>query len=119
MANINKTFATVLGAVLLLVGILGFFQQPEVLGIFGVNNLHNWVHVLSGALGLVAGLTMAGKYARSFNIGFGAVYALVAVLGLLGILVPELLNADMADNWLHVAIAVASLGVGFFADKRD
>jgi hypothetical protein len=110
MANINKTFATVLGAVLLLVGIIGFFNNP-VLGIFTVNSLHNWIHVLSGALGLVAGLTMNGRYAKTFNIGFGAIYGLVALLGLL--------EANAADDWLHVAIAAASLGVGFFADKRD
>jgi hypothetical protein len=114
MVNIQKTFATVLGAVLLVVGLIGFFNDP-VLGIFNVNALHNWVHVLAGIVGLVAGLMMNGQYARTYNIGFGAIYGLVAILGFIGL--AGFLDVNMADNWLHVLIAVAALGVGFGAER--
>jgi hypothetical protein len=112
MANTQKTFATVLGAVLLLVGIIGFFSNP-VLGIFDVNALHNWVHVLSGAVLLWAGLAAGGANARMTLIVFGIVYGLVTILGFLGM--AEFLNVDMADNWLHLAITVGALGVAFGA----
>jgi hypothetical protein len=113
MANVQKTFAIVLGAVLLLVGIIGFFMDP-VIGIFHVNALHNWIHVLSGVVLLIGGLAANGQYAKTINIVFGVVYGLVAILGFAGILVPTLLEAQMSDNVLHIVIALVSLGVGLF-----
>jgi hypothetical protein len=106
-------FAAVLGAILLLVGIIGFVSEP-VLGLFTVSGLHNVVHLLSGAIGLWAGVWGGVAAAQMFNRIFGVVYALVAVLGLLGVgFLITLLDLNAADNWLHVLIAVASLGVGF------
>jgi hypothetical protein len=115
MASVNKTFATVLGAVLLLIGILGFFNNP-VLGIFDVNGLHNWIHVLSGIVLLVVAFAADGKYARNGNMIFGIVYGLVTILGFLGL--ADWLAVDMADNILHLVITVAALGVAFGADKN-
>ncbi len=107
-------FATTLGAVLLLVGVIGLFTDGMLLGLFGVNGLHNAVHLLSGAIGLWAGVWGGTSASRMFNRIFGVIYGLVAVLGLLGVgVVMSLLNLNAADNWLHVLIAAASLVVGF------
>ena len=101
---------------MLLVGVIGFFT-PTVL-LFDVNTTHNIVHVVSGILGLLAGLTVGGSYAKAFNIVFGIVYGLVALLGLLSVTaVVDLLVLNAADNFLHLVIAVACLGVGFGAHE--
>lgn len=115
MASVNKTFATVLGIVLLLVGIIGFFNDPA-LGIFSVNALHNWIHVLSGAVLLIAAFAADGMHARNANIAFGVVYGLVTILGFLGL--AGWLEVNTADNILHLVITVAALGVAFGADKK-
>jgi hypothetical protein len=115
-----KTAALVFGVVLVLIGILGFVpgvtNDEMLLGIFHVNAAHNAVHLLSGAVALWGGLTSVSN-ARLFFRVFGVVYALVAVLGfvtgdgpILG-----LISNNTADTWLHVAIALVSLWLGFGA----
>lgn len=110
--GLQTTFAAILGAVLLLVGIIGFVQDP-VLGLFEVNALHNVVHLLSGAIGVWAGVWGGIAASRWFNRIFGIVYALVAILGFTGVVAP-LLDLNSADNWLHVLLAVVPIGVGFW-----
>ena len=115
--SMQKNLATGLGAVLTLVGVAGFFVEGSLLG-FAVNTLHSLVHILSGLLGLFAGLTGDGAYAKTYNVAFGVVYLLVAVLGLLGVgFVVNLLNLNAWDNYLHLLIAVACLGIGFGASE--
>lgn len=83
---------------------------------FQVNGVHNWVHILSGVLALLAGLTAAGSYAATYNKTFGLVYLLVGILGLLGVtFVVDLLMLNSADNWLHIVIGVVTTWVGFKA----
>src|SRR5215212_2751601 len=77
-----KIYSLVFGATLLLVGIIGFFVdagfdagsnvQGDKLIFFEVNGWHNLVHIASGALGLALAGSRAG--ARTFALGFGAVY---------------------------------------------
>ena len=114
-----KTMATIFGIVFLLIGILGFVPgitpEEHLLGIFHVNAAHNIVHVASGIAALIAG-AISVRAARNYFRIFGVIYALVAALGfltggeqpLLGILAN-----NPADNWLHLVIAVISLGLGF------
>ncbi len=121
--SIAKPFAQVLGAVLLLVGILGFVPAlapgGKLLGIFAVDAIHNVIHLLSGVVGLIAGSAAAGRYARAYAGIFGAVYALVTVVGFVqGTTVLGLISVNLADNLLHTAIALASLAVFFAAAGR-
>jgi hypothetical protein len=118
-----KTAAIVLGLVLLVVGVLGFVPSaaPEqmLFGIFHVNTAHSIVHLLSGAVGLLCGFGSTAA-ARAFFRTFGAVYGLVAVLGLVqgdGYLL-GLVSNNMPDVWLHFAIAVTSLLLGFAPSRR-
>jgi hypothetical protein len=104
----------VLGIVFILVGILGFVPNPIVspTGLFVVNTAHNLVHLVSGAV------ILAGVYSFGAGLGLkiiGVVYALVAILGL-AMDTDMLLGAiavNMADDWLHVVLAVAILVAGF------
>jgi hypothetical protein len=121
-----QLYALVFGAVLLLVGILGFFlsasfatgdavaQEKSTLILFDINGYHNVIHLASGAVGLAMAATPAS--ARLFALGFGVVYGLVTVLGfvltndmevLLGII-----PINMADNFLHLAISALGIAAG-------
>ena len=111
----QKLVAQVVGAVLTVVGIAGFFTGGSLLG-FGVNTLHNVVHLASGIAGLALGFSNGGKNAHYFNKIFGSVYLLVAVLGFVASdLMASLLMVNMADNLLHLVIGVVVAGVGFAA----
>ena len=125
--NVQKASLAV-GAVFLLVGILGFvpgitanFDQLHfaghhsealLLGLFQVSALHNIVHLLFGA----AGIAMAGSAAQSRNyllVG-GAIYL---VLWLYGLLIghetaANFVPVNTADNWLHFVLGAAMIGLG-------
>lgn len=110
----QKQFATWLGVILLVVGLWGLFNGSMMW--FQVNSTHNWVHIISGILGLLAGLTAAGAYAGTFNKVFGVVYLLVAILGFIGVgAIVNLLMLNTADNWLHLVIGLVTTWVGFKA----
>jgi hypothetical protein len=109
----QRTAALIFGAVFLLVGIIGFFNQP-VLGLFEVNSLHNWVHVLSGAVLLFGGLYHSGMHSQAFNKTFGIVYLLVGIVGFFGVL--EFLNVNTADNWLHIVLGAVIAATGYMMD---
>ena len=100
--------------VLLIVGGLGFYSDP-LFGIFEVDALHNIVHLLTGVLGLLAvSMDWEGMFAKVF----GVVYALVAVFGfwmggMLG------MQMNMADNLLHLVLALVFLCLGFWCAKEE
>ncbi len=117
MNSLVKTLTWILGIVLLVVGILGFVMPSPLLGLFEVDTIHNAVHILSGIVALIA-VSSGESYARLFLIVFGIVYALVAIVGFaMGGDILGLFHANTADNYLHSAIAVVCLGVGFGGKK--
>jgi hypothetical protein len=119
----TKTLALLFGAVFVLVGILGFIPavapNEHLLGVFHVNAAHNAVHLLSGIVALICGLAGERAAILFFRI-FGIVYGLVAILGLVGGDQPILgiISNNMADVWLHIAIAAVSLLIGFGVRRR-
>lgn len=114
-----KTFAIVFGIALVLVGILGFVPSVtpngHLLGLFHVNALHNLIHLLSGFAALWCGFSSRYHSRLYFQI-FGVIYALVAVLGFFYGYEPifGIIANNIADAWLHVAIAAGALFLGFF-----
>ena len=115
-----QMWAMAFGVVYLLVGIVGFavtgFENfadntNDKLIIFELNPLHNIVHLLLGVVWL--GAARAHNTAKSVNLAFGVVLALVTVLGFAGAL--EWLSIDGAsdpDNFLHLVTAAGSLYFG-------
>src|SRR5947207_14733413 len=81
-----KSMAVLFGVVFLLVGILGFVpavtKDQMLLGIFHVNTGHNAVHLLSGVVALLCGMSGAGASRLYFRI-FGLVYGAVALLAVM------------------------------------
>lgn len=119
----TKTLGLVFGVVFLAVGVLGFVPaltpSGKLLGIFEVETMHNIVHILSGLLAL--GLSsMGGSYAKKYLVGFGSVYGLVAVVGLIqGTTVLGLFDVNAADNVLHIVLALALVGGGLLLPTGD
>jgi hypothetical protein len=123
-----QSAALVVGAVFLLVGILGFIPGVTadigqlsfaghgsgalLLGLFAVSVLHNIVHAAFGVAGLLLARTAAG--ARNFLIYGGVVYA---VLWIYGLVIDQdsaanFVPINTADNWLHLVLAIGMVALG-------
>ena len=132
--DLLRTAAAVVGAVFLLVGVLGFVpgitssysdltfaghnSQAKLLGIFQVSILHNLVHVLFGVAGLA--LSRSRDTARSFLVGGGAIYL---VLWLYGLVVGQNSSANFvpvntADDWLHFVLGAGMIALGLALSRR-
>lgn len=116
-----RAYSVVVGAVLVVAGIVGFFYNAEftsdegvhdaVFGILDVNGWHNVVHIATGALGLVA--FAAGAYAaRAYAGVLGLVYGAVAVWGFIlgdGESILSIVPVNTEDNVLHLALGAVGL----------
>lgn len=127
--------AAAVGAVFLLVGILGFVpgittdyssmqfagHEPgaKLLGIFEVSILHNIVHLLFEVAGLAMAKTWSG--ARTYLIGGGAIYLVLWIYGLVidRDSAANFVPVNNADNWLHFVLGVAMVALGVMLSKRD
>lgn len=130
-----QRLAGAVGVVFLLVGILGFVpgittdystmefagheSDAKLLGVFEVSILHNIVHLLFGAAGLVLARTWGS--ARTYLIAGGAIYL---VLWIYGLLVDHESAANFvpvndADNWLHFVLGLCMIALGVLLAKRD
>jgi hypothetical protein len=106
-----KNLYYALGAVLLVVGLMGFAQNP-ILGLFEVNTLHNVIHLATGLALLAAAMKGDAAIAMCSKI-LGVVYAIVAVLGFATGNIFGLMDVNMPDNGLHLLLALVFLYVGF------
>jgi hypothetical protein len=132
--NVQKATAIV-GAVFLVVGILGFIpgvttdygtmtfdghSDAMLLGVFQVSILHNIVHLLFG----VAGLAMARTFgaAKAYLVWGGAIYL---VLWIYGLIVHDqeaganFVPLNSADNWLHLVLGAGMVALGVVLGKRQ
>lgn len=113
-----RLYATLVGTVLVMAGIVGFFYASsfgspghvgDMFGIFAVNGWHNIVHIVTGATGLL----VAGHAARRYALWLGVAYIAVAIWGFVlgtGHSIIGLVPVDTGDNFLHLALGL--LGVG-------
>lgn len=122
LSNAQVAVAVLFGAVLALIGIVAPVvegQSGTFLG-FGRNYLHDAIHIFSGVAGLAAGFYAGGRFAREYNITLGVVYALVTVLGFVFFeFFADLIALNTADNFLHLALALVFLAVGFGLGAGD
>jgi hypothetical protein len=117
-----QTACKVLGVAFLLAGLVGFVQ-PHFLG-FHFTMIHNVVHLATAAVALYLGFAGTLTNARTFCLVFGAVYALLGVLGFVapGLVATILGHPDpltssdlMPDNLFHIAAGGAFLVAGMKA----
>jgi hypothetical protein len=129
LGTMLQKVAAAVGAVFLLVGILGFIpgitsnlgditfasddSQAMLVGVFQVSVFHNLVHVAFG----IAGLLMARTFgaARAFLVGGGIIYLVLWIYGLLTVNNTSGANfvpMNAADNWLHLVLGIGMIALG-------
>jgi hypothetical protein len=129
--TVARSAATVVGAVFLLVGVLGFIpgittnydsmtfaghmSDAKLLGIFQVSVLHNIVHLLFGVVGLA--LARRASSATAYLFGGGVIYLVLWIYGL-AVSKPSDANfvpLNTADDWLHLVLGVGMIGLGILS----
>jgi hypothetical protein len=117
-ASPARLYATLVGGVLVIAGIIGFFYSAsfgspgnvdDVFGVLAVNAWHNIFHIITGAIGLL----VAGYAARQYALWLGLVYLVVAIWGFIigsGDSILGFIPVNTEDNFLHLILGI--LGVG-------
>lgn len=112
-----RLYASLGGAALLIAGIVGFFysasfgspgEVDEALGAFTVNGWDNVLHILTGAIGLIA----ADYASRRYAFWIGAFYFVFAFWGFAvgsGEAVLGFLPVNTGDNLFHLALGVLGI----------
>ena len=122
------------GAILMLVGILGFIpgittgygelaflgpdSQAMFLGLFQVSMLLNIVQLVIGAVGLTMARTWTG--ARSFLLWFGVLYVVFGIYGFAVVTASpaNILAFNMADNWAHAILGLAMMACSWLFTRN-
>jgi hypothetical protein len=129
-----KLYTTLVGGVLLLVGLLGFLPAVNttndhgslLLGFIQINPAQSVIHILTGIVALGALASARAYYLKAYVQVFGVVYALVALWGIAALgsldvnaahdsVLFGLIHVNFYTEMVHVLIAVFGLYVGFMA----
>lgn len=131
----DQLAAATVGAAFLIVGVAGFIPgitthfdnlqfaghegNTKLLGIFAVSVLHNLVHLTFGVAGQLLARTAVA--ADAYLIGGGAIYLLVSLYGMSTDQgsSANFLPVNTADNWLHLVLGVAMIGLGLFTRSHS
>jgi hypothetical protein len=114
----------IFGVAFVLVGLLGYVPNPLIgpTGLFMTNGPHNMTHLLIGVILLIAS-RQSEHAAYLSNVTFGALYGLLALMGFASIgghghtNLLGMVHINGADNWLHVFLALAMIGVAMAAHR--
>jgi len=121
-----RLYATVAGAVLTILGIIGFFYSSSfgspgtvdaVFGILDVNGWENIVHLITGLLGLAA----AGYAARTYALAVGLFYLVIAIWGFIiggGDAILGIVPVNAEENVLHLILGLVGLAAGAASPAR-
>lgn len=113
-----KTLTSIFGVIFALVGLLGFVSNPLVGAgaVFETDMMHNLVHLVTGLI-LLAVAFLASRSAALVLKVVGAVYLVLGVVGFYasGGYLLGLIASNGADNWLHLALGIVLLAVGFLS----
>ena len=126
----GNTICTLLGVVLLAVGLLGFVM-PALLGAH-LSPAHSVIHLATGAIATYLGLKGTGSAVRMFSLIFGAVYLLLGIAGFVAggagmpsagmpgpedlrllKVIPGVLELGTVDHVIHIVLGAAFLLAGF------
>ncbi len=125
-ASPARLYATLVGGVLVVAGIIGFFYTSsfgspgnvdDVFGLLDVNGWHNLVHIVTGAIGLL----VAGYAARAYALGLGFVYIVIAIWGFIigsGESILGFIPINTADDFLHLILGLLGIGAGITTPKQ-
>ena len=132
-ASPARLYLTVAGALLVVLGVGGFFYNGhfgtgadvfgndttvKVLGAFAVNGWLNVVHLVTGAIALLA----VSYAARAGALAIGAVYVAIAVWGFIagsGDTILSAIPVNTADNVLHLLVGMLGIAAGAATAQGD
>jgi hypothetical protein len=113
-------WSTVVGVVLVVVGLLGFISNPlvgkDAGALVSTNEVHNLVHLITGLLALYIAFGLRGAQQANALVGFGVLYAVIFVAVVVS---PDLFGlfggytAAINEHIIHGAVALISLGIGW------
>jgi hypothetical protein len=118
-ANVVRGTAAVIGVVLLIVGLSGFFGfglagKPESHPVFITGLIQDLGHIITGSLALYIAFGFQGRQAARALFWFGLLFVVILLAtlnnGNLYGLLENIVNP--ADNVLHGVIAVVSIVIG-------
>ena len=127
--GLARGYAALIGLILVVVGVVGFFDNPLV-GDPATNPLlvtgtvHDMVHLATGFLALYIAFALVGRAQADAVTGFGILYLVIVALTLLspnlfGILGPSPgYNVSVMGHVLHLAVGVVSVAVGISARRQ-
>ena len=113
MANVQKTFALIVGIVLGILGIWGLFVGTNNILGFGVNYFQTILHLIAGGFGIYVGTKGEGK---GFNLSIGWIGLILGILGFIpgtDSLLASWFNINSAISWLHIVVGVVALIVAY------
>ena len=118
-STLAKLYVVLSGAILVVVGIAGFFRHEMFHLAFPP--AHNVFHLGSGVIALWAGLGKNANGPRLFGLIFGAVYTAIAIAGFLGLhdLGSIHLGLNTHYNVIHLGVGLLSLAAGFASIGAD
>ncbi|UUL78038.1 DUF4383 domain-containing protein (plasmid) [Pseudarthrobacter sp. Fe7] len=126
--------AHAVGAVFLLVGVLGFIpgitsnydaltfaghgSEALLLGIFQVSVLHNIVHLLFGVAGIL--MSRTHPQARSYLLYGGVIYFVLWIYGLIigHDSAANFVPVNSADNWLHFILGIGMIALAILLSRN-
>jgi hypothetical protein len=114
--NYTRLSAFILAFIIMVIGILGFFDYftpgGQLFGLFEVNTFHNLIHVVTGLIGIVAVIPSHRRYAAWYILELGILYAAVTIIGFVyngDIFSLAVFNVN--DNLLHAGITILAFSM--------
>jgi hypothetical protein len=116
--TLAKAYVVLSGAILVVVGIVGFFRHE----MFNLTfpPAHNIFHLGSGLIALWAGLGKNANSVRRFGLIFGGIYMALAIAGFLGLRDLGSIQMDLNThfNVIHLGVGLLSLAAGFASGEN-
>jgi hypothetical protein len=121
-----RLYASLAGALLVMLGILGFFysasfgtpgEVDEMLRAFAVNGWLNVIHIALGAIGLL----VAGFASRSYSLWLGLLLVALGVWGFVvgsGDAILGFIPSNTGDNLLHLVLGALGLAAAAATPRR-
>ena len=125
-ASPARLYAALVGALLLLMGIVGFFYSAsfgapgdveEALGAFHVNAWANLLYIVAGAIGVLT----AGFASRRYALATGALFTVLGIWGFAidgGDAILGFLPSGSADDAVRLALGLLGLAAAAGTPKR-
>jgi hypothetical protein len=118
--GLERTFAMVVGAVLIALGLAGaignpIVGRPDTTGLIVTGFGHDLVHLVTGALFLHVGIALNGRNRAYGLIGLGIFFLVTGVLSLVSSDLLGLYDAPTSgiDQLAHLLLGIATIVVGW------